>query len=200
MTRISPLPSSRRLPGTPHGERGSAYLFVLLALLVLTVIGLSVAVITQTEVQIGAAEKTVTRVLYGGDAGARVQLAQKMVRNSGEKTRYNFLPDVVVAGASFSEDVDTAPILVAYHGDCNLCTMNEDSENRMAIVNFVTNAQGRRIGVAGGVDVPQANKLISIMYLVQPHPTPIADFGLKEFDSALTVDDATREGLDVIVY
>jgi len=186
-------------PAARH-ERGSAYLFTLLALLVLTVLGLSVAVVTQTEVQIGAAEKTVVRVLYGGDAGARVQLSQKLVGNEGKKDRYNFLPDATVVGTSFSEDVDTAPIIVAYKGDCNLCTINSGSESKKVAINFVTNAQGRRIGTAGGVDTPQANKLISIMYFVQPQDDPVADIGLREFDSALSVDDATQPGLDVIVY
>ena len=183
-----------------RAERGSAYLFVLLALLVLTIIGMSVVVITQTEVQIGAAEKTVTRVLYGADAGARIQLAQKMVGNEGRKTRYNFLADVVAVGATLTEDVDTSPILVAYKGDCNLCTINEDSENKKAAINFVTNAQGRRIGVAGSATTPQANKLVSIMYFVQPPDEPIADLGLRTFDPADTADDPDVEGLDVIVY
>jgi len=183
-----------------RAERGSAYLFVLLALLVLTIIGMSVVVITQTEVQIGAAEKTVTRVLYGADAGARIQLAQKMVGNEGRKTRYNFLADVVAVGATLTEDVDTSPILVAYKGDCNLCTINEDSENKKAAINFVTNAQGRRIGVAGSSTTPQANKLVSIMYFVQPQDEPIADLGLRTFDPADTADDPDVEGLDVIVY
>lgn len=183
-----------------RAERGSAYLFVLLALLVLTILGMSVVVITQTEVQIGAAEKTVTRVLYGADAGARIQLAQKMVGNEGRKTRYNFLADVVAVGATLTEDVDTSPILVAYKGDCNLCTINEDSENKKAAINFVTNAQGRRIGVAGSSTTPQANKLVSIMYFVQPQDEPIADLGLRTFDPADTNDDPDVEGLDVIVY
>lgn len=200
MTTMTPASAPHRGHAAREGERGSAFLFVLLVLLVMTVIGLSVAIVTQTEVQIGAAEKTVTRVLYEGDAGARVQLSQKMERNEGKKTRYNFLPDLPVAGTTFSEDVDTAPILVAYKGDCNLCTINEDSENKKVAINFVTNAQGRRIGVAGGVDVPQANKLISIMYFVQPQDEPTADVGLKSFDSAVTVDDPNAEGLDVIVY
>jgi hypothetical protein len=48
---------------------------VLLALLVLTAIGLSLVVITQTEVQIGGAEKSASRVLFGADSGVRIQFA-----------------------------------------------------------------------------------------------------------------------------
>ena len=69
-----PRPSVRR---PPAAERGSAYLFALLALLVLTVVGLSLVVITQTESQIGGAEKTSNRTLYAAASALRMQLIAK---------------------------------------------------------------------------------------------------------------------------
>ena len=67
--------SARALATRPGAENGSAYLFALLVLLVLTVIGLSLAIITQSEVQIGAAERTGVRVFYDSDAAVRVQVS-----------------------------------------------------------------------------------------------------------------------------
>lgn len=196
------LPTEPRAAGVSPSERGSAYLFVLLALLVMTILGLSVVVITQTEVQIGAAEKTVTRVLYGADSGARVQLAYKMVGNEGRKARFNFVENVTRAGADFAENVDTSSIMVAYKGACNLCTINEDSENRKVSLNLVTNAQGRRLGLGASPvdDVAQANKLVTIMYFVQPQDEPVADIGLRTFDPEQTDDNPLEPGLDVIIY
>ena len=52
-------------------QSGSAYLAALLAMVVLSIIGLSLAFITQNEMLIGANQRTVTRVLYDADAGDR---------------------------------------------------------------------------------------------------------------------------------
>src|SRR6185503_10975606 len=64
-----------RQPG-PHtavrrraGEAGSAYIIALLALVVLSILGLGLALITQTEMQVGAGEMTYQRLLYSADSG-----------------------------------------------------------------------------------------------------------------------------------
>jgi hypothetical protein len=191
---LAPETSARRA-----AERGSAYLFALLVLLVLTVIGLSLAVITQTEVQIGGAEKSAVRVLYGADSGVSIQFASKQVINDAPKERYEL--DVATAGgATLTETVDTSAFMVMYHDACSLCMRNEDTENAMRVVNFVTNAQGRRTGTVGTADLPQASKLISYMYFVQPQPHPVTDEALLTFDPAATSDDVTAHGLDIIRY
>lgn len=191
---LAPVPSAHRA-----SERGSAYLFALLVLLVLTVIGLSLAVITQTEVQIGGAIKGATRVLYGADSGVSIQFASKQVINDAPKERYEL--DVATAGgATLTETVDVSPFMVMYHEACSLCMRNEDTENAMRVVNFVTNGQGRRTGTAGTADLPQASKLISYMYFVQPQPHPVTDEALLTFDPTATSDDVTTDGLDIIRY
>lgn len=180
-------------------ERGSAYLFALLVLLVLTVIGLSLAVITQTEVQIGGAEKSAVRVLYGADSGVSIQFASKQVINDAPKARYE-LDTAVVSGATLAELVDTSPFMVMYHDACSLCMRNEDTDNAMRVINFVTNAQARRVGTVGTSELPQASKLISLMYFVQPQPHPITDEALVTFDPTAASDDVVAHGLDVIRY
>jgi hypothetical protein len=99
-----------------------------------------------------------------------------------------------------TETVDTSPFMVMYHDACSLCMRNEDTENAMRVINFVTNAQGRRVGTVGTVDLPQASKLISYMYFVQPQPHPIRDEALVTFDPAIVADDPDVDGLDVIRY
>ena len=60
-------------------EAGSAYIMVLLALVVLTIMGLSLSFMTQTELQIGANERVTTRVFYAADAAVDAALANVMV-------------------------------------------------------------------------------------------------------------------------
>jgi hypothetical protein len=188
------------LPADPRAaERGSAYLLALLVLVVLTVIGLSLAVITQTEVQIGGAEKSATRVLYGADSGVRIQLAAYKTVAEAPKARY-VLDTVSFGGATLTESIDVAPFLPMYQGPCALCTQNYGSDDRKYAVNFVTNAQGRRVGATATSEVPQASKLVTLMFFTQPSNEPTVNEALRTFDPNVVADDPATPGLDIIRY
>lgn len=63
MPRTQPTrPKSRR-------EEGSAYIVTLLALVVLTLLALTLTMITQGEVQIGGSERSLNRLFYSSDSG-----------------------------------------------------------------------------------------------------------------------------------
>jgi Tfp pilus assembly protein PilX len=63
----------------PRHEEGSAYLVTLLLLIVLTLMGLSLALVTSTESQIGANERILERVFYTSDAGVGIAAARILV-------------------------------------------------------------------------------------------------------------------------
>ena len=65
-----------------RGERGSAYLIALMALVVLTILGLSLVLVTQTEVQVGANERTVNRTFYAADTGFHLLTAEHLANNA----------------------------------------------------------------------------------------------------------------------
>jgi len=196
MSALRPLRPSH---GSPHSaaERGSAYLFVLLILLVLTVIGLSLVVITQTEAQIGGAEKSASRVLYGAESGLRIQFA--LSRFAATRARRLSLDDKALGATTLQETVDVSPFYPIYSGPCNLCSVNKGGEQYFAI-NYVVNAQGRRVGVAGSVTAPQATRLLSEMFFVQPEKEPRVDESIRTYDPSVTVDDPEVEGLEVLQY
>jgi hypothetical protein len=196
---MSAQPSAVSATERRSAQSGSAYLFVLLILLVLTIVGLALAVITQTEVQIGSAEKSATRVLYGADSGVRLQLAFTQTRREAPKGRY-ILDENDIAGATMRERLDVAPMLPMYLGPCALCSVNWQSEQRYWAVNSVTNAESRRLGIAGTDQIPQATRLVTMMFFVQPQPEPNLDEGLRQFDPEDTADDSSLPGLDVIRY
>ena len=62
-----------------RGEAGSAYIIVLLVLIVLAVFGIALSMITQTESQIGSNERTLNRVFYAADAGVERAVARALV-------------------------------------------------------------------------------------------------------------------------
>ena len=67
-------------------EAGSAYLATLLVLVVLTILGLSLAVITQTEVLIGGSEKQATRQLFDAGSGVELAAAYELVKRDSAST------------------------------------------------------------------------------------------------------------------
>lgn len=181
-------------------ERGSAYLFALLALLVLTVIGLSLVVVTQTEVQIGGAEKSAARVLYGADAGLRIQFG--MQRNALVKDRVS-LATASIAGTTLAERVEMSVFYPTYSGPCALCSVNWGEERYWAI-NYVVNSQARRLRQEGGVDLcaepPQASKYLSEMFFIQPEKDRRIDESIRTYDSAISVEDGCDDGLEILKY
>lgn len=67
--------SSRR-----HGaEAGSAYVLVLLSLVVLTTLGLALASVTTTEMQIGQSERVITRAFYAAEGGVALATARALI-------------------------------------------------------------------------------------------------------------------------
>jgi hypothetical protein len=112
-------------------ERGSAYLIVLMLLVVLTLIGLSLSVITQTEIFIGGSEKQAARQFYAASSG--IHLASVFQLVSRDAAAHNmllarrdqaFFGDTVTIG----DRVCTTPYIPLQVGTCNLCMLNQDSE------------------------------------------------------------------------
>lgn len=189
--------SRRRLSAAPRAERGSAYLFVLLALLVLTAIGLSLVVITQTEVQIGGAEKGASRALFGADAGLRLQLA--LSRFGATKSRLIELGQTDLDSIVLGETVEVSPFYPIYSGPCALCSVNMGEERYWAI-DYVVNAESRRFDLAAGAETAQAIKRLSAMYFIQPERDRKIDESIRTYDPTVTEEDAATPGLEVIKY
>ena len=60
-------------------QRGSVFIVALLALVLLTVIGLSLALVTETEMLLGGNEQVITETFYAGETGAAVSISQAML-------------------------------------------------------------------------------------------------------------------------
>lgn len=132
-----------------NSESGSAYLATLLMLVVLTVLGLSLAVITQTEVLIGGSEKQATRQVFAANSGISLATGLEMVTSSSaahqlkiaERTETLFGVDTVIA-----DDVCTSPYFQLASSICNLCMLNQDAE--YAAVQYGVTATALRRGNA----------------------------------------------------
>lgn len=107
-------------------EGGSAFILVLMALVVLTIFGLALASITQTELTIGSNDRGVWRTLYAADTGRNLMIARRLVLNDGAGKTY-VIPDTVRtlgAGRSTRDQVDLSILLPILTAPCNLCEIN----------------------------------------------------------------------------
>ena len=68
-------------------ERGSAFLLALIVIVLLTILGISIVFVTETENALGHAEKTVDRQFFAAEAGLSAQLTGLVVAGSWCKER-----------------------------------------------------------------------------------------------------------------
>jgi len=64
-----------RAPSPRPAESGSAYIVTLLALVILTILALTLTLVTQGEIQIGGSEKTINRLFYTADGMLTLEAA-----------------------------------------------------------------------------------------------------------------------------
>jgi Tfp pilus assembly protein PilX len=145
-------------------ESGSAYVLVLLVLLVLTLLGLVLAFITQSEVQVGANERTVNRVFYSAEAGIDVAVTSLLVANDRSAKTVTFMD---AGSTAFGTHVAIPAMVELNTGPCNLCEINQGS-NFQNITHEVV-ATATRFGVnSSGVETVLATKNLDVMVEFQP--------------------------------
>jgi Tfp pilus assembly protein PilX len=161
-----------------RGERGSAYVIALLALFVLTILGLALVVITQNEVQIGANERTINRVFYAADSGLAVGAAKTL-------TSRDYTPQTVTlkesnpggATNNIAEVVSVTALTPVAISRCNWCPSNANGVPQFFKVNHVVNATSDRLAWAGAGPPPVGatnlgEKTVGVMFEFQPWPSP----------------------------
>jgi len=71
-----------------HREVGSAYIVTLLALVVLTIVGLSLSLISQTERELGVNEVNTQRIFYAANSGLGASTARALGLNNYNRLTY----------------------------------------------------------------------------------------------------------------
>jgi hypothetical protein len=163
-----------------RAESGSAYIITLLALVVLTILALALSLVTQTEVQVGANERTVNRTFYAADSGLGIAAAEALA--SGRYTGVTVIlnKSSVGLGSSTSNVADRVtvtafvPIQVVR---CDWCPANADGVPKFFKVNHIANATAQRVAWTGSGAPPATatllgQKTLSAMFEFQPWPSP----------------------------
>ncbi|HWM93563.1 MAG TPA: pilus assembly PilX N-terminal domain-containing protein [Thermoanaerobaculia bacterium] len=159
-----------------RGENGSAYIVALLALAVLTILGLSLVLITGTEVQVGANERTVTRTFYSADSGVALAAAKALA--SGQYSGSTVLLNETQVGSSRVADrIEVSNLVTTLAVPCDWCPYNDDGVPEFWKVHHVATATAERVAWSGA-GLPPVNakilsrKTTSAMFEFQPWPAP----------------------------
>lgn len=170
---------NRSTPDRARGSQaGSAYISVLLVLVILTIMGLSLATITGLEMEVGSNERTQTRTFYSAQSGMALAVAQVLT------TREYRARQLQLDGGTHTADGSTTPITRGFRVDvsatvpilvepCNLCPVNEN-EVQFFKINHALNSTATEQTWTGTSTVPgsdaatQGQKRLAMMIEIQP--------------------------------
>ncbi|REJ82645.1 MAG: hypothetical protein DWQ36_12720 [Acidobacteria bacterium] len=171
---MSAIRTARSLrEGSRNREEGSAYVLTLMILLVLTVVGLSLTLVTQTEVLVGDQERVIQRVFYAAEGGLNLGLSNTLNYNLNQ-VEYEMRSEFDVSGSSgklnVADQVQVTGFVPVGSAVCPLCEENVGQERFKSIL-FTATSQATRnlVDMSGDDDVPLARKAMT--YMVQTYPT-----------------------------
>lgn len=158
------------LPVPSHRQEGSAYIVALIVLVVLTIMGLALAMITQTEMQVGANERLATRTFYAAETGLSATLAQALTNNNYGGHIYE-ISDPVAGGIDIGlkNRITSTGLDIVAEMPCTLCQINNASGySSKKYVRYLTviNATAERL--TSGSTEALAERRVGIMYDLQP--------------------------------
>ncbi len=151
-----------------RAEDGSAYIIALMVLVVLSLLGLGLALVSQTELQIGSNELTTHRALYNAESGVALGLARKMIVNSSTaesdtELTYRLLfviPEPretldaagnpveinpTTATTHFGEAVEVSPMIRVQEVPCDLCNANTGTGVKLVSATYAMVSRSDRI-------------------------------------------------------
>jgi|GEM_PF-1997040 len=166
-------------PGSARAESGSAYLITLLVLVVLSIVGLSLVLITQVESEIGSTERIIHRTFYSADSGIAAAVARKMSGGSGP---FQFQMNSIGGGAWLrGDEVEVDNFFPVRLGFCNLCTANTGSEYHR--IDYLAVSESTRYGTGSanrGNRHPLARQAVRAEVAIQPERGPGDFLGLDK--------------------
>jgi hypothetical protein len=179
---------------TPQRERGSVYVLALLVLLILTIVGLALSLVTQTELQIGANERMTQQAFYATNSGIDMATAKALVLPDHRSFQIDIAEPDSRAGVHLGHRLEVSPFLPILDAPCNLCQINEDVP--FFKINHAVASTATRIAWMGPAGTPPpanptplAQKRLSVLVSFQPWTSSIT-----AKVEALT--DTNRGGLD----
>ena len=154
------------------GESGTAFLLALFALVILTLLGLTLSLTTQAEMGLGDRERSAQRVFYAAEAGFSPAVARALL--DADHSPQQFAVSEVNA-LGLHDEVDVSSFFPVLAVPCDLCEIHNLAVYNGQQYYEVTHAvasRGTRLGNGTEASGPIAEKGLSVM--VDVHPTEIS--------------------------
>lgn len=154
----------RRFTGYSNREEGSTLMLALMGLVFLTVIGLSLAVVTETEMLIGSNEQIANETFYAAEMGVSTAVTQLLVENNLDRRAFaiaakNGDDDRFLGDKTLGYSVDFSAVYPVHYSNAAYSTANVGGGSEMLSVFFKTSARARRLAWEG--DVPDCDGLVN---------------------------------------
>lgn len=185
MSRFTQPSQSSRTSTSRRREAGNAYLVTVMVMIIVTLLGLSLGAVTQTEMLIGSRERNNQRVFYLAEGGLNLSLARFMVTSNQTAAHITIeLPSAydysISAGfGSYSPNgvVRMAPIKSPAINYCQLCDAASPTEgqNGMQQVRLPVTIRASLESDSGQV---LAQRRMSSLIDVTPWDGAVTDAGL----------------------
>jgi hypothetical protein len=160
------------------GESGSAYVVALLALLILTLLGLALVFVTETEVRLGSNQRTISRTFFSSEAGLGAATARVLTKRAYEPFRF-VMNSVKVGDQRVADEIRVSQVVPISIEPCDWCPVNDDGVPAFFKVNHALTVEARRVGWSDNNPLPPyppervlARQNVSVMYEYQPWQEP----------------------------
>lgn len=140
-------------------EEGSTLMLALMGLVFLTVVGLSLAVVTETEMLIGNNEQIANETFYAAEIGVSTAVTQLLVENNLDRRAFampakNGDEDRFIGDKTLGYSVDFTPVYPVHYSNAAYSTANVGGGSEMLSVFFKTSARARRLAWETSQQVP----------------------------------------------
>ena len=163
-----------------RGERGTAFVVALLVLVVLTIAGLALTLMTQTEMRIGANEREANRTFYASDSGIQVSTARTLwtanttqtltiLLNTTQQDTNSAAPPPL----TFEDQIVVTPLYALHTQPCEFCQINQNQQIKYAYTTSLVNVTTTRLGlntIPSAFSQTLAQQVVSSMIGIQPSP------------------------------
>jgi Tfp pilus assembly protein PilX len=148
-------------------EQGSAYIIALLILVVLSIVGIGLTLITQTEVQIGAAEANQNKSFYAADSWNAV-VDPYLYTNATTNTTFT-MNNTTTGNATFMDSVTVTPFTTTNVQNCNICDISQNQSYKELTNNLNSTANHNGVVTSPSTqEIPFSQKTIGVFIVLQP--------------------------------
>ncbi len=159
-------------PADRHSEAGSAFVVTLMVLFVMTTLGLSLVLFSQTELILSSNERTQERIFYAAESGLAIGTARLLYQGRHDPIAITIpeRPEATGNRGRYDDEVRVTRVAVTNSAPCDYC-MSENGGPKFRVITHALASRATRFSFdATDTRMPTARSTVSSMIELQPWP------------------------------